>query len=145
MKHNYTKTERVSIIKKLYRLDGDKLPTMITPHDCIIKEIKKERDFLIFVFEQDISHHDSMENISSLTIKYHLIDEYDIYYQRWNKLFKRSEYIQLKNEKTLFKKESEYLYEYVMYDQLIIKLFQGGREYMLFLSADYVEYDLIPK
>ncbi len=133
-------------MKETYRLDGAELPTLITPHDCVIKEIKRENDFLIFVFEDDISYHDSISVLKpaakSLIIKYHLTDTYEIYYQRYNKLFKRLEYIELKNEKVLFAKDCEYLYEYAMYNQLIIKLWKG-MEYMLCLTADYAEYDWI--
>ncbi len=131
---------------EIYRLDGAKVPTLITPHDCVIKKIKKEDDFLVFIFEDDISCHDSIQyfkpHARSLIIKYHLIDIYEIYYQRWNKLMHRLEYIELKNERSLFDTGCEYLYQYAMYNQLIIKLFKGT-EYMLSLSADYVEYHWI--
>ncbi len=133
-------------MKKTYRLDGPELPTLVTPHDCIIREIKRADDLLVFVFEEDISYRDSIKFVMpaarSLIIRYHLTDTYEIYYQRWNKLFKRLEYLELKNENVLFSAESQYLYEYLMYGQLIIKLF-SGREYMLTISADYVEYEWI--
>ncbi len=133
-------------MNEVYRLDGTALPTLITPHDCIIKEIKKEDDYLILIFEDDISYHDSIKccrpAAKSLIIKYHLTDNYDIYYQRWNKLKKRLEYIELKDERRLFNNDSEYLYQYVMYNQLIVKL-DKNREYMLFLTVDCVEYDWI--
>ncbi len=133
-------------MRELYRLDKITVPTMITPHDCIIKEIKKEHDFLIFVFEEDLALRDSISfykpTAKSLVIKYHLTDEYDIYYRTRNKLRRRFEYIEVKNEKSLFQSDSAYLSQYVMYHQVIIKLFKG-REYLLFLTADYAEYDWI--
>ncbi len=132
-------------MKEIYRLDGMQLPTLFTPHDCIIKEIKKENDFLIFVFEEDISYHDSIPfPVKSLIIKYHLTDDYEIYYQKWNKLRKRFEYLELKNEAAFFQRDSQYIYEYVMCNQLILRLFQD-KEYLLFLTADYVAYDWIEK
>ncbi len=135
-------------MKEIYRLDGANLPTLPTPHDAVIKHIKKEGDFLIFTFEDDISYHDSVKyqrpSAKSLVIKYHLIDDYScsIFYQRWNKLWKRSEYIELKNEKVLFEADSEYLFHYVMYQELIINLFQK-KSYYLHLYADYLEYEWI--
>ncbi len=133
-------------MREIYRLDEITVPTMITPHDCIIKEIKKENDFLIFIFENDLALRDSISfykpAAKSLVIKYHLTDEYDIYYHKWNKFRRRFEYIELKNEKSLFQSDSAYLSQYVMYHQVIIKLFKG-REYLLFLTADHVEYDWI--
>ncbi len=133
-------------MKEIYRLDEAQPPALITPHDCKIKEIKKENGFLVFVFEDDISYNDSVKYVTpkakSLIIKYHLTDTYGIYRQRFNKLLRRLEYIELKNESSLFGTQSEYLYQYVMYNQLIIKLF-NKTEYMLTVSADYAEYDWI--
>ncbi len=58
-------------MKEVYRLDKTEVPTMITSYDCVIKEIEREKDFL--VFEDDISYHDSIRfykpSAKSLTIK----------------------------------------------------------------------------
>ncbi len=133
-------------MKEIYRLNEAEMPTLPTPHDCIIKEIKKENDFLVFVFEDDISYHDSIKyerpDAKSLIIKYHLVDTYEIYYRRWNKLMRRIEYLELKHESELFATKTDYLYQYVMNNQLVIKLWKN-KEYVLNLSADYVEYNWI--
>ncbi len=135
-------------MKEVFRLDEAILPTLPTPHDCIIKEFKRENDFLVFVFEDNISYHDSVKyirpNAKTLTIKYHLIDIYEIYHQRWNKIMRRLEYLELKNESKLFdtKIKIEYLNQYVTNTQLIIKLWKK-KEYVLNLSVDYVEYNWI--
>ncbi len=135
-------------VKEIYRLDEIEVSTLITPHDCLIKEIKRENDFLVFYFEDDISYHDSiryfMPGVKSLIIRYHLIDICEIYYQRWNKLMRRLEYLELKKESDLFEARSQYLYQYVMYNQLIIKVWKH-KEFVLSLSADYVEYDWIER
>ncbi len=135
-------------MKEIYRLDGANLPTLPTPHDAIIKHIKREDDFLIFTFEDDISWHDSVKyqspSAKSLIIKYHLIDDYTIYYYKWNKLRKRSEYLELKNEKILFEADRGYCFQYVMYRQMIIQTSQKWRKsYILHLFTDYVEYEWI--
>ncbi len=131
-------------MKQTYKLNEAQLPTMVTPHDCVIKEIKKDDDFLIFVFEDDISHHDSFEDKKTLKIKYHLIQEYEIYRQKWNRLMKRSEYTELKNESILFKGNSQYLYQCVGYEHLLIQLYKDTM-YVLSLNTDYVEYEWVEK
>lgn len=133
-----------NIMKEIYRLDTSKLPTLLNPHDCIITEIKKENDFLVFEFENNIYCHDSirsqMPNAKSLVIRYHLIDEYTIHFKRWNRLLKRSEYIELKNESKLFDLCSQYVCHYIADNRLVISLFTD-KEYLLNLDVDYVEYD----
>ena len=75
-----------NIIKKdTYHLNTNVMPTIPVPHDCVIKEIVLEEDILTFVFEDDITYHDSIKSIcpdsdvKSLVIKFHLLDNiYDI-------------------------------------------------------------------
>ena len=42
--------------------DCKTLPMIPTPHDCVIKRIREDADFLIFEFEDDISYHDSISH-----------------------------------------------------------------------------------
>ena len=70
-------------MKEMYHLDTKIVPTIPVPHDCVVKEIRLEDNILIFIFEDDISYHDSIQNIrpgaKSLMIRFHLIqDIYDI-------------------------------------------------------------------
>lgn len=46
-----------------YFLNGDTLPTIPVPHDCVIDKITVEDHYIIFTFEQNISFHDSIKNI----------------------------------------------------------------------------------
>ena len=63
-------------MKEIYRFDGRALPAVPVPHDFIVKEIKPEKDSLVFFFEDDISYHDgvkeNMPGVKSLIIRYHL-------------------------------------------------------------------------
>ena len=70
-------------MKEIYYLNQKQLPTIPVPHDGVIKEIHLEDDYLIFVFEDDISYHDSIKSIRpdirSLIMKFHFVDNiYDI-------------------------------------------------------------------
>ncbi len=132
-------------MKVTYRLDEAGLPTLPVPHDCVIQEIHKEDDRLVFIFEDDISRRDSirpvMPTARSLIMTFHLTDTYEVLSRRWNRLRKRSEYIELRNEKALFGTACAYLCHYVAYGQIIVKLWRGRTEFMLTLTADSVEYD----
>ena len=48
-------------MNELYHLDTDVLPSMPTPHDCVIKTIlvDKEKQLISFVFEDNLSEYDS--------------------------------------------------------------------------------------
>lgn len=74
-----------------YFLNGDTLPTIPVPHDCVIDNIAVENQYIIFTFEQDISYHDSIRYIKpdakSLVIKFHLANEcFSLY--KWHKPIK---------------------------------------------------------
>ena len=59
-----------------YSLTGQQLPSIPIPHDCVIREISQQDDWLILAFEDNLSVHDSIGSIhpgaQSLTMKFHL-------------------------------------------------------------------------
>ena len=127
-----------------YYLNKDILPL---PHDFIIKEIRLEDETLIFIFEDDITYHDSTinNNAKSLIIKYHLLDkDFKTYvYRSKFSLFKEG--YQLINNKNIIGIQSiplEYLYHNQGSYSFIIKLFKKEL-IMLELEVDYIEYEWI--
>ena len=138
------------MIEKYY-LNGDVLPTIPVPHDCVIKEITIDDEFLVLKFEDDISYHDSIEclnkNARSLVIRIHLNDPlFYAYEHRLKHVFGGEGYYLISNEKlqNLCKKHVEYLYHYICFEQIMIKLFCGGY-YLLDVYSDYIEFDWIEK
>lgn len=133
-----------------YRLDGEKIPTIPIPHDCIIENITMENGNLIFNFESDISYHDSIKHIKpdakSLVIKFHLADEcFNLY--KWHKPIKfiaDEGFYKCINSSVLFGLDSmkfrlEYLYHYVGYQSLIIEMY-SSTTIRLELTTDFVEF-----
>ena len=129
-------------MKELYYLNKNELPTLPYIHDCVIKEIELNDDYLIFKFEDDISDYDSIlnKNYKSLIIKYHLIE--DLFVYKSKRLFNKEYYYLLKDNKINKLKDLEYLYQYVSHYQLIIELFSSVRLYMK-IECDYIEYEWI--
>ena len=132
-----------------YDLCADTLPTMPVPHDCVIKEIGFDDEFLVLKFEDGISCHDSIKYVhpdaSSLTIRIHLYDPiFDTYEHRMRDKLSGEGYYLINNKKlsALCKKTVEYLYHYVGYQSIIIKLYCGGY-YMLDITSDYIEFDWV--
>ena len=120
-------------MQETYYLNGNSLPTIPIPHDCIIEDIKIENQYIIFRFEQDISYHDSIIHIKpdakSLMIKFHLADEcFDLY--KWHKpvkFFADKGYFKGVDSSELFRLSSakcklEYLSHYIAYRQIIIEM-----------------------
>ena len=70
-------------------LNKDTVPTIPTPHDCEIKKVTVQGDYIIFEFEDDISYHDSIRHFNpdakSLVIKIHLVDDFDTYKMKYYK------------------------------------------------------------
>ena len=137
-------------MKEIYYLNLDKLPTIPVPHDCSIDKITIENQYITFIFEQDVSYHDSIKYIKpdskSLVIKYHLVDEFFNIY-KWCKpvkafadkgYYKRIDSLEL-NELFLSKERVEYLNHYVSYQFLIIELF-SLELIRLELAVDFVEF-----
>lgn len=142
---------------EIYKLNEENLPTVPEPHDCVVKEIKLENNNLIFVFENDISYHDSIKAIrpsaKSLTISYHLLDNiYDINlfvrtcqsrllhrfgsYKEIDIAKNISELLDLPNSKGGLC----YLYHYVRYNTVIVKLWSSN-EVVLELTVDFIVFD----
>lgn len=133
-----------------YFLNGDTLPTIPVPHDCVIDNITIENQYIIFTFEQNISYHDSIKYIKpyakSLVIKFHLVDEcFNLY--KWHKpikFFADEGFYKCIDSSELFKLDSpkyrlEYLYHYVGYQSLIIEMC-ASTTIRLELPVDYVEF-----
>ena len=136
-------------MSETYRLDGEKLPTVPIPHDCIVESITIDNGNIIFTFEKDISYHDSIKHIrpdaKSLVMKFHLVDEcFSLY--KWHKpikFFADDGFYKCINSSELFKLASpkcrlEYLYHYVAYQSLIIEMC-ASTTIRLELTVDYVE------
>ena len=130
-------------MKELYYLNKNELPTLPYIHDCVIKEIELNDDYLIFKFEDDISDYDSIlnKNYKSLIIKYHLIENLFVYKSK--RLFNKEYYYLLEDNKINKLKDLEYLYQYVDFYSLIIKIFRGRDYYIFDLDVDYIEYEWI--
>ena len=64
-----------------YSLDGNNASSIPLPHDCEIKDIREDDDYLIIDFEDDISYHDAIRVVhpdaQTLTVRFHL--EYHLY------------------------------------------------------------------
>ena len=146
-------------MKETYFLNGKMLPTIPVPHDCLIKKVQLKNQCIEFIFEDDISYHDSIKHLKpdakSLIIRYHLADgpdEYSIY--KWfypirllSKLFSaEGHYKKIRNSRLTELPEGkfrlEYLYHYVGYCSIITKLFSGGY-IILDAKIDYVEFEWI--
>ena len=134
-----------------YYLNGKVLPTLPVQHDCVVKEITFDDEFLVLKFDEDISSYDSIKclnkNVVSLAIRIHLTDP--LFYAYEHRLTHRSSgegYYLINNKKlqSLCKKCVEYLYHYISYEQIMIKLFCGGY-YLLEVNADYIEFDWTEK
>ena len=146
-------------MKETYFLNGESLPTIPVPHDCVIKKIRLKNQCIEFVFEDDISYHDSIKyykpDAKSLIIRYHFSDDPDDYsIYKWirpnrllSKLFsKDGHYKEIKNslltELPEGKFRLEYLYHNVGYCSIITKLFSDGY-IILDAVVDYVEFEWI--
>ena len=133
-----------------YYLNKDTVPTIPLPHDCEIKKVTIQEDYIIFEFEDDISYHDSIRDINpdakSLVIKIHLVDDFDTYKMKYyRKPWCRGDYSRIDNaklEKIAKKEKLAYLYHYVGYQSMIIKLFSQTC-ITLDITTDYIEYEWI--
>lgn len=140
------------LMKEVYHLNKSELPTIPVPHDCIIRNISVEGHCIIFVFEEDISYHDSIKcirpNARTLTVKYHLTDDnaYSLYKQQKTIPGRRIQYKAVDGSDivSLAKRRLEYLYHYVGYSSIIIKLF-SGRAIVLEADVDHIEFEWVEK
>ena len=144
-----------------YQLDGKNTDSIPLPHDCVIKDIREDDDYLIIDFEDDISYHDSIEAIhpeaQTLTMRFHLeygglngIKAYGglqgIYQHRRSKRRHDKGFKCIKNLRELRKLMKNcrfgatYLYQYVSYHQVIIELCVDDST-LLMLWTDAVEFE----
>ena len=138
------------MIEKYY-LNTDILPTIPVPHDCVIKKITFDSNYLVLEFEDDISYHDSIKhikpNVSSLVIRIHLNNPiFDAYEYRLTRMLSGEGYYMINNNKlkNLCKKKLEYLYHNLGFQSIIIKLFCGSY-YLLDIESDFIEFNWIEK
>lgn len=138
-------------MKDIYYLNKETLPTIPVPHDCVIKDIQMKDQTLIFVFEDNISAHDSIQaihpNAKSLIIRYHLTDEeaFSVYKWRKPRRFSRKDgYYRLLDNSQLFAFAGhlEYLYHNVGYCSIITKLW-ADNGVILDAYVDYIEFEWI--
>ena len=136
-----------------YYLNQKTLPTIPTPHDCIIKKISLQDECIVFEFENDISYHDSIKAIEpkarSLIVRYHLVGEGDFSIYKWVKpkspFFKNGAYKCLSEDfitKLADTARLEYLYHNVGYCSVITKLYSKGFV-ILDACADSIEFEWI--
>ena len=135
-----------------YYLNGNTLPTIPVPHDCVIKKVRLENQHIVFEFEDDISCYDSIKNFKpgakSLIIKCHLLNDEDFSIFKWEKPSgfsnKNGRYNCVDNHSITKLSDSrlEYLYHYVGYRSIIIKLFANG-SIIIDADVDYIEFEWI--
>lgn len=139
----------------IYYLNKDSLPSIPNPHDCVIKRIEIKDRCIEFIFEDDISYHDSIRCIQpqarSLIMRYHFVCDTgfcEIYkWVRPKKPFEREGHYKRVKESDLpklaeGKYKLEYLYHNVGYCSIITKLFSNGY-IILDADIDYVELEWI--
>lgn len=138
-------------MKEIYDLNKETLPTICVPHDCVVKDIQLKDQTLIFIFEDNISSHDSIQathpNAKSLIVQYHLTEESAFSVYVWEKpgrfLRKDGCYRRLDNSQLFaFAGHIEYLYHNVGYCSIIIKLCADS-EVILDAYVDHLEYEWI--
>lgn len=134
-----------------YSLCENILPALPCPHDYVIKEIHLENDYLIFIFEDDVSYHDNArENIKTLQIKYHLIykDMLCAYRKKYKHkvLHKNGYFEEIAINKILGvqRTETAYLYHFLRYNEIIIQLALPD-ELILNFETDIIEYEWFEK
>ena len=138
---------------QIFSLSGE-MPTIPVPHDCVIERVFQDGEYLVFDFEQEITNHDSARfycpNAKSLTMRFHRIDtEYWLYEEKRKRTLKgrKSIYISMDEDK-LFrlaggKWKLEYLYHYVAYNSMILRLWAGHDIYVKLDGTDQVELNWI--
>ena len=140
----------------IYYLDKEELPKLITPHDFVIKEVKVEKNSIIFIFEDDISYHDNYQDnlkdicdgAKSLIIRYNIsnLEWTNVYKYKYRKLLSKEKYeiIDLKKLVNLTKyNKLEFLYQYLGYRSIIIKLWCCGEIILDIGEIDSIEYEWI--
>lgn len=129
-----------------YRLDESTYPTVPVVHDCVICDVRADGEFLMFTFEPNIGEHDSISHIRpgarSLTIRYHLVDDIEVFAWKRRLPFTRTEGYVARSVTWLAKMAKgrlEYLYHNVGYRSIVLKLWSAG-QIIVDVCADYLEY-----
>ena len=143
-----------------YTFDSSSAAIIPVPHDCKIKDIREEDDYLIIDFEDGISDHDSIRAVhpdaQALTIRFHLVygglngmraygGLQGIYQHRRSKK-RREGYMLVKSLKQLQKLikkcriPATYLCHYVADHQIIVELCVDDST-LLMLWADSIEFE----
>jgi hypothetical protein len=134
----------------IYYLNKGNIPTIPSLHDCVVKKVDIKQDLLTFFFEDNISARESIKchqpEAKSLIVKIHLLDDFDTFELKDYKTpLCNDTYAHIDN-KQLCKKAKEgcleYLYHYIGYESIIIKLF-CDTYICLDVRADYIEFEWI--
>ena len=137
-----------------YQLDGGTVPALPCPHDCVIRRIAFDDDFIVFYFEHQIHRRDSVSQrhpeCDTLIMRYHLFDpEFCTYRQirhltRLGARLGRRGYYEIQN-KTLLRRSRyplEFLYQRAARRSVLITLWRG--EFILInAEVDWAEYEWI--
>lgn len=144
-------------MKETYYLNQDTVPTIPVPHDCVIKDIRVGESSISFIFEDDISQHDSIKSIrpgaKSLIVTFHLLTDISdatmFVRGRANRLLHRpGAYKEIDDTKleaalhSLAGHNLAYLYHNVGYCSLIIHLW-AAKSIVLDLNTDYVLFEWV--
>ncbi|MBR2718788.1 MAG: hypothetical protein IKB78_05800 [Clostridia bacterium] len=132
-----------------YQMDGGQLPTIPTPHDCVVTQIDIDNDCIVFRFENEIAEHDAVRTIcpdaKSLTIRYHLTQYKEFFfYKRYNRIrpfFPTGFYREVGAGKLnrWLGHGQPYLYHYVSYCSIIVQLL----DLVFVAEVDWVELEWI--
>ena len=133
-----------------FNLIGQQLPTIPVPHDCVIKKITLNDDWLILSFEDDLSYHESIKcihpNARTLTMKFHLIGEPYLELYAYEQRKYENVYVQRKTKKifTIVKegRKLEYIGHYVAFGAMKIELC-ADRPYFIELQTDDIVFEWI--
>ncbi len=138
-------------MKEKYYLNGESLPTIPVPHDCVIKSVCQSGEFIEFVFEDNNILREFIKyeqpEANSLTVRYHLADDPDDFsvykWVRPKRPFEKDGHYKRIPNSELVKAEDkklEYLYHNVGFCSIITKLF-SDEPIILDAAADYVEFE----
>ena len=140
-----------------YYLNGDTLPTIPVPHDCVIEKVRLENQCIVFEFENDISFHDSIKyfkpEAKSLIIKYHLFSDGDFSIYKWKKpsrFFNKNGRYDCMDNNAITKLSNNhlehnclvYLSHYIKYYSIIIELISDS-SIIINADVDYIEFEWI--
>lgn len=144
-------------MKNIYYLNQETLPNMPVPHDSVINRIILGDHFITFFLDADINDKDDAiryyySEAKGLIIRYHQTEEDSFSIFKMKKSPRHLSKLFPPNYRLLDngvieglakgKRKLEFLFHYVGYNSVIIKLF-SEEEIILDASVDYVEYEWI--